>query len=120
MTGLPMYQAALNSPKHSSDASQLSVTRQMMTRHAPAASRSACAHFSPPRMLLWSIKTSVEPRLRNHASSEAPAASSRLEWLTNKTAMSYDPPQEYGGSWPYSRALCNTGPQLIRFRFGTT
>jgi hypothetical protein len=47
-----MYQAALNSAKHSSEASQRSVTRHTTTRQAAAESRKACAHLSPPAMLL--------------------------------------------------------------------
>ena len=50
MIRLPMYQAALNSPKHSSKASQFSVTRQTTTRQAPAASRKASLTLSPASM----------------------------------------------------------------------
>ena len=41
----PYTKRALNSPKHSSEASQFSVTRQTTTRQAPAASRKASRPF---------------------------------------------------------------------------
>ena len=51
MIRLPMYQAARNSLKHSLDASQLSVTRQTTTRHAPADVRNSSRHLAPPARL---------------------------------------------------------------------
>jgi hypothetical protein len=43
-----MYQAARNSLKHSSDANQFPVMRQMTTLQAPAAARNSSRHLAPP------------------------------------------------------------------------
>ena len=43
---LPMYQPARNSPKHSSEASQFSVTRQITTRQVPADARNSSRHLA--------------------------------------------------------------------------
>jgi hypothetical protein len=64
---------------YSSEASHGCVTRQATTRQMPDASRSACAHFSPTTMLVWSMKMSVKPSTRSHASSARATASSLLE-----------------------------------------